>query len=151
MSLRTRLILTHIFVIFLTLGIVAVSLIVIFQNYQRQIQLARLGDAAIPLAFQARTLLATDSQPKEIITRLAPAATNIGSLILVSDRGQVLADSTNNGIGRTIPLNPANQTNNARPFFWGSMRNRNGRVLLYAAESIGQSNGQTFYLAVAAP
>ena len=52
MSLRTRLILTHVFVIFLTLAILAVSLAFILHDYQRQVQLSRLGDAVVPLAFK---------------------------------------------------------------------------------------------------
>jgi len=152
MSIRTRLILTYFFIILLTLGIVAVSLAFIFQNFQRDVQLARLGDAVIPLSVQARTLLETGTPPKEIITRLAPQTGNLGTLLLVNDKGAVLADSTNNFFNRNLRLNPLNRPDNPRSFFWGTInRPPPGRTLLYAAVSTGPINAQSYYVAIAAP
>ena len=74
MSIRTRLILTHFFVILLTLAIIAVSLVFILRDYQRQIQLSRLGDAVIPLAIQARGLFQSNLSPREVLSRLEPEA-----------------------------------------------------------------------------
>lgn len=150
MSLRTRLILTHIFVIFLTLGIVAVSLVFILRDYQRQIQLARLGDAVNPLSFQARAMLASDTAPKDIITRLAEQASGIGTLLIITDKGALLADSSTNTPNRNLRLLPLNRADKPRAFVWGSFT-RGGRTLLYVAQNIGPLNGQTVYLGLAAP
>lgn len=152
MSIRTRLILTYFFIILLTLGIVAASLLVILQNLQRDVQLARLGDAVIPLSIQARTLLESNTAPKEIITRLAPQTGNLGTLLLVNDKGAVLADSTNNFLNRNLRLNPLNRPENPRSFVWGTIpRPLPGRTLLYAAISTGPINAQSYYVAIAQP
>ncbi len=150
MSLRTRLILTHVFVIFLTLGILAFSLAFILRDYQRQIQLARLGDAVNPLSFQARAMLATDVAPKEIINRLAQQASGIGTLLIVTDKGVILADSSTNTPNRNLRLIPFNRPDKPRIFAWGTTV-RGGRTFLYVAQNIGQFNGQPVYIALAAP
>src|SRR3972149_6506761 len=136
MSLRTRLILTHIFVIFLTLGIVAVSLVFILRDYQRQIQLARLGDAVHPLSFQARAMLTSDTAPKDIITRLAQQVSGVGTLLVITDKGAILADSSTNPPNRRVRLLPLNRPDTPRAFAWGSFV-RGGRTLLYVAQNIG--------------
>lgn len=152
MSIRTRLILTYFFVILLTLGIVAVSLAVILRDYQRQVQLARLGDAVVPLSVQARTLLESGTAPKEIVTRLATQTGNLGTLLLVNDKGAVLADSTNNFLNRNLRLTPLNRPDNPRSFVWGTIaRPLPGRTLLYAAVSTGPINAQSYYVAIAQP
>ncbi len=150
MSLRTRLILTHLFVIFLTLGIVAVSLVFILRDYQRQIQLARLGDAVNPLSFQARAMLASDTPPKDIITRLAQQASGIGTLLVITDKGVILADSSTATPNRNLRLIPLNRPDNPRIFAWGTFV-RGGRTLLYVAQNIGSFGGQTAYLGLATP
>ncbi len=149
MSLRTRLILTHVFVILLTLGSVGVSLIYIFQGYQRQVQLARLGDAVVPLSFQARSMVQNDVPPREILARLEPQAGNVGRVMLITDKGLVLADEGNTLTNRNI--GPLNRPEAQRGFFWGATVIRpGGRVLLYAAISAGQIGGQNVYVALAA-
>ena len=149
MSLRTRLILTHVFVIFLTLAILAVSLAFILHDYQRQVQLSRLGDAVVPLAFQARALFLNDVAPRDALTRLQQQAGTVGNVIIVTDKGLVLADAAYNLTNRTINLAPAARAEASRGFFWGSRVLRPGRVLLYAAVAAGQIGGQNVYVALA--
>jgi len=149
MSLRTRLILTHVFVIFLTLAILAVSLAFILRDYQRQVQLSRLGDAVVPLAFQARALFQNDVLPREALTRLQQQAGTVGSVIIVTDKGFVLADAAYGMTNRTINLTPAARPEAQRGFFWGAHALRPGRMLLYAAIAAGQVGGQNVYIALA--
>ena len=104
MSLRTRLILTFILLILIILTITAVSLGVILRNYQRDISLARLGNAVIPLAVQARGLFANGATPKEVMTRLQPQVGDIGSVIVLTDKGLVLADDTFNLTNRNLGI-----------------------------------------------
>ncbi|MBM3127167.1 MAG: cell wall metabolism sensor histidine kinase WalK [Chloroflexi bacterium] len=149
MSLRTRLLLTHVFIIFLTLAILAVSLAFILRDYQRQVQLARLGDAVVPLAFQARAMLLNDVAPREALTRLQQQAGPVGSVLIVTDKGLVLADAAYGLTNRTINLTPVVRTEVPRGFFWGAHSVRPGRVLLYAAIAAGQIGGQNVYVALA--
>jgi signal transduction histidine kinase len=148
-SLRTRLILTHVFIIFLTLAILAASLAFILRDYQRQVQLSRLGDAVVPLAFQARAMFLNDVAPREALTRLQQQAGTVGSVIIVTDKGLVLADAAYGLTNRTITLTPIVRTEAPRGFFWGTHTLRPGRVVLYAAIAAGQIGGQNVYVALA--
>jgi signal transduction histidine kinase len=152
MSLRTRLILTHVFIILLTLAILAVALAFVLRDYQRQVQLARLGAAVVPLAFQTRAMVQNDVAPREIVTRLQPQVGEVGNVMLLTDKGFVLADSANNLTNRNIALSPLARTEATRGFFWGQTQARtNARALLYAAIAAGQLRGQNVYVALAAP
>jgi signal transduction histidine kinase len=151
MSLRTRLALTFVFVILLTLAIVAVSLAVILRAYQRDVQLARLGDAVVPLAFQARALLLNNVPPREVMTRLQQQTTGVGDLIIVTDKGLVLADAANGLTNRNISFTPLNKPGTPRGFIWGVHPQRNlNRTLLYVAVLAGQVSGQQVYVGLAA-
>ncbi len=149
MSLRTRLIFTHIFVIFFTLTILAVSLVFILRDYQRQVQLSRLGDAVVPLAFQARAMFLNDVSPREALSRLQQQAGSVGSLLILTDKGLVLADAQYNLTNRTINFNVPARADATRGFVWGSHPLRVGRTLLFAAVAAGQVGGQTVYIALA--
>jgi signal transduction histidine kinase len=151
MSLRTRLILTHLFIIFLTLAILAASLAFILRDYQRQVQLSRLGDAVVPLAFQARAMFLNDVAPKEALARLQPQAGNVGSVMILTDKGLVLADPVHGLTNRTINFTPLARTDPPRGFLWGVHLLRTGRPLLYAAVAAGQVSGQNVYVALANP
>ena len=153
MSLRSRLILTHVSVILLTLVIIGVSLVYILRSYQRQIQLARLGDAVVPISFQARAMLLNDVPPREILNRLEPEAGGVGHVMIITEKGLVLADAANGLTNRTVKLAPLNRSTPQQNFFWGAhviKNNNNERTLLLAAISAGQIGGQTVYVALSA-
>ena len=150
MSLRTRLILTYIFIIVLTLAIVGVSLTIILRDYQRQVQFSRLGNAAVPLAFQAGTMVNDGIAPREIANRLETQVGNLGHVMIMTEKGLVLVDMANGLTNRTIQLAAPVQAQPNRPFFWGTQRLRNQRLLLYAAVAAGRIDGQTIYVALSA-
>ena len=148
MSLRTRLILTHVFVILLTLTIIAVSLVFILRAYQRQVELSRLGDAVAPLSFQARALFQSGVPARLVASRLEPQVAGVGHLMIVTSNGLVVADTTNQLTDRTVKLSPG-----SRDFFWGAhgVKTKQGdRVILFAAIAAGQIGAQPVYLALAA-
>ncbi|MBI4786210.1 MAG: HAMP domain-containing protein [Chloroflexi bacterium] len=150
MSLRSRLILTHVSVILLTLVIIGVSLVYILRDYQRQIQLARLGDAVVPLSFQARAMLLNDVAPREILNRLETEAGGVGHVMLITEKGLVLADAANGLTNRTVRLN---RQIPEKDFFWGQhilKVNNTERVLLYVGIAAGKASGQTVYVALSA-
>ncbi len=150
MSLRLRLILSHVFVIVLILSIIGVSLTVILRTYQRQIQLARLADAVVPLAFQARAMFQNDVPPREVATRLDQQAGDVGRVLIVTEKGLVLADTARGLVNRTVPLAAAAAR---RDYVWGQhvLKTQAGdRTLLFAAIPAGQSGGQQVYVALSA-
>jgi signal transduction histidine kinase len=149
MSLRTRLILALFFIILLTLAITTVSLVVILRQYQIDIQRARLGDAVVPLAFQARTMFQSGLTPREVLTRLDAQTGNVGRVMIINDKGLVLADAANGLTRETVRINPPSSQ---RDYVWGErqVRVRAGDyTLLFAAIPAGQSGGQNVYVALA--
>lgn len=151
MSLRTRLILTFISVILVTLTIIAICLAVILRSYQRDIQLARLGDAVVPIAFQARAMLQAGIAPREVMTRLQAQTTGVGDLIILTDKGLVLADAANGLTNRNIGVAQFNRPGGAPGFVWGAYSVRNQvRPLLYVAVLSGQLNNQSIYVGLMA-
>ncbi len=155
MSLRTRLIFTHIVVIFITLAIISVSLVYILRDYQRTVQLARLGDALVPLSFQARSMFQDAVPPKEVMSRLEVQAGPVGHVMIITQRGLVLADAANGLTNRTLRVSPLIRpaATPQRDYIWGTYALRGQdtqRTLLYAAIASGQLNGQTVYVALAA-
>jgi signal transduction histidine kinase len=150
-SLRTRLIFTHILVILITLTIVAVSLFFILRAYQRDIQLARLGDAVVPIAFQARAMFLAGVAPKDVMTRLEEQASGVGDVIIVTNKGLVLADAANGLTNRSIGVAQLEKRGTPPGFVWGAYQQKNvARDLLYVAVAVGQSGGQNVYVGLAA-
>jgi signal transduction histidine kinase len=150
MSLRFRLILSHVLVIIIILSIVGVSLSIIFRSYQRLIERARLADAVVPLAFQARAMFQNDVPPREVVTRLDQQAGNVGRVMIITDKGLVLADAARGLTNRTIRLTNAGTR---LDYVWGvhAMNTQTGnRNLLFAAVPAGQIGGQPVYIALSA-
>ncbi len=151
MSLRTRLILTFTFLILVTLTIVAVSLAVILRSYQRDIALARLGDAVVPLAIQARPMFQNNVAPREVMTRLQQQTGGVGDVIILNDKGLVLADAAFNLTNRNIGVAQFNRPGGVRGFIWGTFQQRAlNRTLLYVAVASGQVGGQAVYVGLIA-
>ncbi len=148
MSLRTRLILTHFFIILITLAIIAVSMVFILRQYQVDIQRARLGDAVVPLAFQARAMFSSGVTARDALSRLDVQAGNVGRVMIITDKGLVLADGANGLVGRIVRF--------GRPiarqdYVWGEqvVRTKEGvRTLLFVAIPAGQIGGQNIYVAL---
>ena len=151
MSIRTRLMITHVAVIVLTLAIMAVSLVFILRTYQADVQLARLGDAVVPIAFQARAMLLNDVAPKDVITRLQPQTGGIGDIIVLTDKGLVLADAVNGLVNRNLGVAQLDKPGMPRGFVWGVFQQKAlNRNLLYVAVASGQSGGQPVYVGLVA-
>ncbi|MBI3536130.1 MAG: HAMP domain-containing protein [Chloroflexi bacterium] len=150
MSLRSRLILTHVLIILLTLVIAAIGLLFILRNFQNEVEFARLEDAAIPLAVQARALVQANTPPLEILTRLQTSAEGVGNILLITQRGVVLADTTYGLTAKNITGNPPKRPDRQVGFLRGEFTvKETGKKFLYAAVAAGQLRGQAVFLALA--
>lgn len=86
MSLRTRLILSYLFIVVLCLGIVAGAVSVMLQGYRDRLIMARLDDMTIPIYVQFRSLAQRQASWDEIWTRLEEQAEETGVYILLTDK-----------------------------------------------------------------
>ncbi len=98
MSLRTRLILSYTFVVVLSLGIVAVVVVAMLQNYRDQLVMSRLDDVALPISVQTKSLQRRGASQQEIWNRLEEQAEKTGINILLTDgEGNVIRQAAPSG------------------------------------------------------
>src|SRR5436190_1165117 len=82
-GLRTKLVLAFAGVILLCLGLAGSAFVYLLQPYQTQQALTRLGELAVPLAFQVRFLEAQGTAPRDIANYLDDQASNLDVRILL--------------------------------------------------------------------
>jgi len=85
MSLRTRLILSFILIIVLCLGIVAATLLVLFQDYRDRLVMARLNDMALPIYVQFRAAVAGRLSLEQAWSNIEELSQATGAHILLLD------------------------------------------------------------------
>jgi HAMP domain-containing protein len=149
MSLRTKLILSYVAVILLTLLIVGAGLLLALRNYGQQLTALRLADAIGPTAVQARALWRQGSTPGQIATEIQDQLGNADwRVLIVNDAGQILADSSGDLTGRRLrqnfnpPPKPLQRAFTGRQVF-------TGRTLLYIGIVIGERDGSRAFILLA--
>ena len=133
-SLRSRLLISYLFVVTLSLLAAALALSYLLQGYRDQVALARLADMSVPIAFQARTMVRLGASPDEIVTYLSEQANDLNvRVLLVSRQGEVLQDTAGAGNlqGQTLNI-PAPPLLDARRPQLGRYVPTKGQAMLYA-------------------
>lgn len=136
MSLRMRHILSYILVIALCLGIAALALLLPLRDYSNKLAIARLGDMAIPIYVQARSLAKGDASLDEVWTKLKEQAQETGVGILVIDsQGNVIRKVLPPGISKNhLDKLPAGKlTTDISEHHHGTFVTPGGQVLVFAA------------------
>ncbi|OGN93850.1 MAG: hypothetical protein A2Z75_05470 [Chloroflexi bacterium RBG_13_50_10] len=90
MSLRTRLILTYILIIFLCLSIVAASLVVLLGDNINRLAMARLGDIALPIYIQFRAAARGQVSLNQAWTNLQETSQETGAYIFLLDAQDII-------------------------------------------------------------
>jgi two-component system, OmpR family, sensor kinase len=95
MTLRTRLLLSYILIVVLCLGIAAISVSVLLQNYRDQASLSRLDDITRPINTQIRSLLRGQTTIADVWTNIQEQAQNFKIYILfVDSRGNLIRQAS---------------------------------------------------------
>ncbi len=95
MSLRTRLILSFSLIIVLCLGISAVSVSVVLQNYRDQVILMRLDDMTRPISTQIKNLIKGQTTLVQVWTSVQQLAKDNNTyILLVDDKGDLLREAS---------------------------------------------------------
>jgi len=104
-SLRSRLILSYILVIFLCLALAGLALVLLLRGYQTRVILVSLVDRAIPTARRVHDFLKRGIPPEQIGELLREQAeAQRMRIMLLSASGQVLADTEDELKGQTLDL-----------------------------------------------
>lgn len=147
-SLRSRLIASYVAVILLTLCLVGTGLLVLLQDYQYGIVSQRLTDALGPSAGQARVAWRRGSSPAQIAAELQEQLNPDWRVLLITEQGQIIADSKQELVGRQLPRILVLQTVGRFRFATGRQLVA-GRELIFAAAPIGAQGEARMFLVLA--
>lgn len=158
MSLRTRLILSYLFIVVLCLSIVAVAVSVILQGYRDQLVMARLDDITVPIYVQFKSLSQREASWDEIWTNLEEQAEKNGVYILLTDKkGNVVGQVSPHESPKLwfIELPPGGLPLGGSEPHRGTFKTPGGQTLVFAAYPLArtpsaqnQAGSRTLVLAV---
>ena len=134
-SLRARLIVSYIVVILICLVLVSLASFFLLSRFQARLVFSGLVDAAVPTAFRVNGLLQRDLTPVEIAELLKEQAEKQEiRILLLTPRGQVLADTQDNWTGKQARVTLSEIPKDPRtPYTYGSLTTPSGDTQLYVA------------------
>lgn len=148
-SLRSRLILSYVIIVVLTLGIAGAGLLFLLQDFQQAILTQRLSDALGPAANQARALLNQGTSPREVADQIQDQVDKTWRVFLVNDQATIVADSQNELVGKKLPRLAATANVQPRRFITGRQQIEK-RELVFAGVPLGRTSGDQRYSIVLA-
>ncbi len=148
-SLRSRLILSYIIVILLTLMIAGAGLLLLLQDFQRGILKQRLSDALGPAAIQARTMANQGIAPTDITADLQDQVDKSWRVLVLDNTTKILADSQNELAGKVLTRAASVPNLGRRPFATGDQV-VGGRDLSFAIAPINRPGKPQQFLVLAA-
>ena len=150
MSLRTRLIISYIVIILVSLALAFLTLLVIARPLQNRLITLRLAAQIRRAATQVNNLYARGISTDRILTRLDSwASQNQTRLLFVDPQGAVLADSQETWQGQRFVREEQSQA--ALGVETGTTKSPDGDRFIYAAEPVGPANALAGYMVAAAP
>ena len=163
-SLRSRLIASYIFIIIVCLVLVSLASILLLSRFQARLVISGLVDAAVPTALRVYTFLERGLSPAEIADRLKEQAERQEvRILLLTPRGQVLADTQDNWTGKQAKIDLTEIPKDAKtpyPYIHGRITPPDGNTQLYVALSVtppglateeGESQRRLFVALLASP
>ncbi len=147
-SLRSRLILSYVLVVVLTLIIAGAGLLLLLQDYQQGITMQKLEAALGPAIVTARDALRQGSTQAQIADDIQEQVDKSWRVVLVDEQGVIVADSQRDLVGRKLPRPLSQQNLGGRRFISGAQRVA-GRQLVYAATVIARTGQPLKFLVLA--
>jgi signal transduction histidine kinase len=149
-SLRSRLIISYIVVVVLTLFISGAALVLFLQGFESTRLTQRLVAALVPADFTARTMLTARSAPDDVVTQIHDQLEDPSwRVILYNDQRSILADSSHQLVGHTWPATPGAVVTLPRRLLSGRT-DLNGRTFLFVELPVGGVGGRTDSLVLSA-
>jgi two-component system OmpR family sensor kinase len=134
-GLRARLIVSYVVIILICLVLVSLASIFLLSRFQARLVFSGLVDAAIPTARWVSSLLQRDLTPVEIVKLLEEQAEKQEiRILLLTPKGQVLADTQGNWTGRQAQIDLDKILKDPRtPYAYGRIIIPSGDTQLYVA------------------
>jgi signal transduction histidine kinase len=139
MSLRNRLILSFIAIIVLCVGISAVSVSVVLQNYRQQMILIRLDDMTRPISNQIKTLLKGQTTLAQVwISIQQLSVDNNTYVIFVDNKGNLLREASPGNSNQLISV-PGGLPHALSQATHGIFTTSTGQDFVYSAYPLGKA------------
>jgi len=152
MSLRSRLIISYIIIISVSLSLAFVTLILVTRPLQNRLQSLRLAAQSRRVATQIDALYRRDISAERIFTRLSSwADQNQTRLMVLNETGLVIADSQDALAGRQFDISAGDPVSSFLATQTGRFTTPTGENYLYAATRIGIDSQPAGYVAAVAP
>ena len=134
-SLRARLIVSYIVIILICLALVSLASVFLLSRFQATLVYMGLREAAVPTAYQVYRLLQQDLMPEEIVKLLEEQAEKQElRILLLTPRGQVLADTQGNWTGKQAKVDLDETLKDPKlPYIRGRLTTPGGDTQLYVA------------------
>lgn len=134
MSLRARLFATYFLIVVICLGIVAVSVTVILQDYRDRLAMNSLNDMARPVYVQVRSLIRGEVTFDELWANLEEQADKNNVYILLGDReGNIIRQVTPGQYQKPIETPPGELPHGISKLEQGTFVTSGGQTFLFAA------------------
>jgi len=139
MSLRTRLILSFIAIIVLCVGISAVSVSVVLQNYRQQVILIRLDDMTRPISNQIKTLLKGQTTLAQVWTSIQQlSADNNTYVLFVDNKGNLIRQASPDNSNALLNV-PSGLPHALTQATHGIFTTSTGQDFVYSAYPLGKA------------
>jgi signal transduction histidine kinase len=141
MSLRSRLVLSYIAIVVISLAIVAVVATLVIQGYRDRFVTARLDDMTRPIYVQAVSLARGQTTFNEVWSNIEEQAEKTGvHIYLVDYEGNVVLQALPVGIPRQreIEFSEGSLPEDFTNPYHGTYEARNGRTFIFAAYQVGK-------------
>ena len=134
-SLRSRLIISYVFVILVCLVLVGLSSLLLLSRFQARLVFSGLVDAAVPTALRVYSLLQRGLSPPEIADLLEEQAEKQEvRILLLTPQGKVLADTKDKWSGKQAKVTLKEIPKDSRiPYVHGKITTPTGETQLYVA------------------
>lgn len=144
-SLRSRLILSYVLVVVLTLLIAGAGLLLLLQDYQQGITMQKLEAALGPAVVTAREALRQGRTLTQTADDIQDQVEKGWRVWIVDAQGVIVADSQRDLVGRSMPRPLGQQTIGGQRFLSGSQRVA-GRQVVYAGTVITRAGQPSAFL-----
>ncbi len=152
MRLRTRLILSYVVIIVVSLSLAFLTLILVTRPLQNRLQSLRLGLQSRRTATHIELLYRRDISPEQIYGRLNSwAEQNQTRLLILDGAGHVVADSQDVLVGRQFELPQAEVDPSFFSTQTGTLTTADGQKIMVAAAPFGPDAQPRGYVAAIAP
>ena len=138
MSFRTRLFATYALIVVICLGLVALSVTILLQNYRDQLTMERLDNMTRPIYVQVRSLVLGQVSSKELWSNLEEQAKRNNVYIIIGSKEGNIVRQISPGQQQPIEVLSGSLPQNILKPIQGKFETSDGKTYIFAAYPLGR-------------